>query len=88
MMTRFSKISSVDLKKLSPYLSRNEVLKKAQQVLEYEHKFRMAQEDYQAQVKSTSCVIIHKQGKLNDSNSINFVAEQIACPKSHLQQVH
>ena len=37
---------SIDLKKVSPYLSRNERIEKAQKVIELEHKFRVAQSDY------------------------------------------
>lgn len=37
---------AVDLKKVSPYLSRNERIEKAQKVIELEHKFRVAQSEY------------------------------------------
>jgi hypothetical protein len=39
------------LKKVSPYLSRTEKISKAQKVLELEHKFRTAQNDYIESVK-------------------------------------
>jgi hypothetical protein len=45
-LNRVKNIRSVDLKKVSPYLSRNEMLKKAQQVIEFEHKFKVAHNDY------------------------------------------
>lgn len=42
-LNRVKKIRSIDLKKISPYLSRNERIAKAQKVIELEHKFRVAQ---------------------------------------------
>ena len=45
-LNRIQRMRSVDLKKISPYLSRNELLKKAQQVIEFEHKFRVAHNEY------------------------------------------
>lgn len=42
---------AVDLKKVSPYLSRNERIEKAQKVIELEHKFRVAQSEYVQELK-------------------------------------
>lgn len=45
-LNRLKQMRSIDLKKVSPYLSRNERIEKAQKVIELEHKFRVAQSEY------------------------------------------
>lgn len=55
------KIRSVDLKKVSPYLARNERMSKAQKVLEIEHKFRVAQNDYVDHIKKRKVETTRKE---------------------------
>lgn len=50
-LNRLKQMRAVDLKKVSPYLSRNERIEKAQKVIELEHKFRVAQSDYLQEIK-------------------------------------
>ena len=63
-LNRLKQMRAADFKKISPYLSRNERIEKAQRVIELEHKFKVAQEEYtQEIVRQRGKVSQHSAGK-------------------------